>query len=115
MELMLTQGDYATDHRGIPRALDGVGDIIERAMRCLRARRGTFPLLPDFGSTLHLLRASSAAESDADAMVREALAGIDEIRVSQVRAAVGNESAQITILLTIGETNYQVKAGVALG
>lgn len=68
MALILREGDYVPDGKGGFQTAQGAQELLERVLWKLTVRRGSFPLLPELGSRLHLLSRAPAGE-------REALAG----------------------------------------
>ena len=74
MEMRIQNGDFVPDHRGIPQAVDGVEETINRVFFCLCARRGGFAPLPGLGSRLREISGSGEnRDLTAAVMVREAL------------------------------------------
>ena len=55
MELMVRDGDYVSDERGDFRRAEGSDELLQRVLWKLSIPRGSFPLLPELGSRLHLL------------------------------------------------------------
>ena len=78
MELKLRDGDYVPDGQGGVERVEGAQELLERVLWKLAVRRGSFPLLPELGSRLHLLprakpgdRAALAAQYAAEALADE--------------------------------------------
>jgi hypothetical protein len=86
MELKLRDGDYVADGLGGLARVDGAQAALHRALFRLTARRGMFPILPDFGSRLWQLGSIPSAKRQSAAMqyVTEALAEESELQVSGV-------------------------------
>lgn len=86
MELMVRDGDYVSDERGDFRRAEGSGELIQRVLWKLSIPRGSFPLLLDLGSGLHLLgrQKPSRRESMARQYVAQALADEPELTVTGV-------------------------------
>lgn len=78
MDTLLAQGDHATDARGLPCAISGERELIQRALIRLSVRRGSFPCDPELGSELHRLPGAHGNRLNALALsyVQEALAGM---------------------------------------
>ena len=55
MTTQLRNGDYCPDGKGGFLQAAGGEEVLERVLFLLTARRGSFPLLPEVGSRLHLL------------------------------------------------------------
>lgn len=85
MALMLRDGDYVPDGSGGFRTVSGSAEVLERVLWKLSVRRGSFPLLPQLGSRLHLLSRAPAREREAlaERYVKEALAD-EELTVDAV-------------------------------
>lgn len=93
--------DYVTDGRG--RVVSNTGeDALLRDVRfCLTVRRGSFPLLPDFGSRLHLLQEAEPSLHTALARryAAEALAGREDVTVTDARAVLSGERLTVRVEL----------------
>ena len=59
MELKLIDGDYAADASGGLATVSGIEELAQRVLMKLTARRGSFPLMPDYGSRLYTCPRSS--------------------------------------------------------
>lgn len=98
MSLILREGDYVPDGRGGFQRAQGAGELLERLLWKLTVRRGSFPLLPELGSRLHLLGRARQGERQALAgqYVREALAD-EEITVREVTLSPSGEGTLLTL------------------
>lgn len=85
----MRDGDYVPDGRGGFAAADGGGELLQRVLLRLTARRGGCPFLPTFGSRLYLLpRAKPGERADlAKQYVAEALADEGDLEVTGVTLA----------------------------
>lgn len=94
----LREGDYRPDGRGAFAAADGGAGVLETVLFLLTARRGSFPLLPQVGSRLHLLpRAKPSARGALGASyAAEALAGLE---VKGLGAAWDEGAGRLTVEL----------------
>ena len=74
--LILREGDYVPDGKGGFETAQAAGELLERILWKLTVKRGSFPLLPQLGSRLHLLGRARQGEREvlAQQYVREALA-----------------------------------------
>lgn len=72
---------------------------LQRILLALKTKRGSFPLLPDYGSRLHLLlqEKPSARESMAAAYVQEALAGESNLSLQSISLTQGDHQMLMTI------------------
>ena len=84
MTTQLRNGDYCPDGKGGFLQAAGGEEVLERVIFLLTARRGSFPLLPELGSRLHLLaREKPGARGAAGAgYAAEALAGEPALAVT---------------------------------
>lgn len=101
MALMFRDGDYIPDGSGGFLRVSGSGELLERVLWKLSVRRGSFPLLPELGSRLHLLCRTPEREREAlaEQYVKEALAD-EDLTVTAVRLLPGKEgSAELALSL----------------
>ncbi len=106
MALILREGDYVPDGQGGFRTAEGAEEVLERVLWKLTVRRGSFPLLPELGSRLHLLGRAPAGEREslAEQYVAEALAD-EEVHVDEVRLVQEGDRGRLTVRLAWrGET-----------
>lgn len=114
MALILREGDYVPDGAGGFQRAEGAREILERILWKLSVRRGSFPLLPDLGSRLHLLGQVKPAQREALAgeYVREALTD-EPVIVREVSLSQEGERAVVRLRLEWqGET---LTAAVEIG
>jgi len=104
MDTLLVKGDHYTDARGLPVALDGESELIQRILIRLQIRKGAFVLDPELGSELYKLRHSGSEQNNRLAMgyVQEALADIPQVSVESVACT------------PLGDGVLQVAVGVSL-
>lgn len=83
MDTLLVSGDHYTDARGLPVALEGSRELVQRVLIRLQVRKGSFALDPSLGSELYRLRRSADEQNNRVAMgyVQEALADMPEVSV----------------------------------
>ncbi len=106
MELKLVNGDYCPDGLGGMEQVSGLEELIQRVHYRLVARRGSFPLLPNMGSRLHLVMREkpSARQRVAEGYVQEALEE-EDVTVDSVVLSPEGDKLLITVFLTWrGET-----------
>ena len=86
MELKIYEGDYLPDGLGCMERVSGTEELLQRAFLKLSARRGSFPLLPEFGSNLYQLGRvkPSQRQSAALSWAVEALSDEPELSVTGV-------------------------------
>ena len=101
MELKLVNGDYVPDGKGGLVRLSGAEEVLARVLFRLTARRGTFPLLPNLGSRLHLVLGErpSARRALAAQYVAQALEEERDVKVTAVELEDGTSPAQLTVRL----------------
>lgn len=86
MELMVRDGDYVPDQAGGYRRAEGGELLLQRVLWKLSIPRGSFPFLPELGSSLHLLGRSKPGQREglARQYVAQALADEKELTVTGV-------------------------------
>ena len=96
--LILREGDYVPDGQGGFQRAEGAGELLERILWKLTVKRGSFPLLPQLGSRLHLLGRARQKEREALAQqyVREALSD-EEVTVGEVTLSPSEEGVFLTV------------------
>ncbi len=98
MALILRDGDYVPDGQGRFQTAENAAEVLERVLWKLEVRRGSFPLLPQLGSRLHLLGRSPAGEREALAgqYVTEALAD-EQVAVREVALQQEGDRGLLTV------------------
>ena len=86
MELKIKDRDYVSDGAGALVRASGREELLERVLYKLSVRRGSFALMPELGSELHLLwrEKGERRETAAKRYVAEALAEEAGLTVSDV-------------------------------
>jgi hypothetical protein len=86
MTLLLKDGDYVRNEHGGLSSLTDSGEVLQRALIKLTARRGGFPLLPELGSELYQLLRRTPAQREAQAKqsIQEALADEEDLTITGV-------------------------------
>ena len=100
MAMRLLEGDYVPNAWGGFETVRGGEALLQRVFFKLKARRGSFPFLPELGSRLHLLTRErpSNRRSAAEAYVREALA--DERDLTLTGLTVRERGEELTLEMT---------------
>lgn len=103
MELKFVDGKYVPGAYGGFETVNGRGELVQRALMRLSARRGGFCLLPDFGSSLHTLFSVKRSQRAAEArrMVYEALAPETELEVTDVDYRETGGTAVVRVRLAL--------------
>lgn len=85
MALQVKNGDYVPNGAGGFVAVSGGQALLDRVLFRLTARRGAFPLLPEFGSRLYLLprKKPSARQALAASYAAEALADETDLKITK--------------------------------
>jgi phage gp46-like protein len=111
MDTLLLQGDHATDARGIPVAVTGAEELLQRALLRLGIRRGSFEYDAGLGSELYRLSrdTSAATERAAHSYVQEALLPLPEIAVGGVSLSHEDNDLILRAELTCEDTTYIVE------
>jgi len=84
LELKLTDGKYILGSYQTPEQTEGIEETLQRVLMKLKARRGSFIPLPEYGSRLHLLNREKPSNrtSAARQYVLEALADEKELELN---------------------------------
>jgi len=98
MSLLIQDRDYVAEGDSVAAVSGGAGLINEILFR-LTVRRGSFPLLPDLGSRLYLLRTekSSGWQSLARQYAAEALEKMPDLTVVQARVTTEGERLWVAV------------------
>ncbi len=103
MDTLLANGDFYTDDRGLPVAVEGVQELIQRALFRLTTRKGAFALDTGLGSDLHKLsgQPSEQLTALAQAAVEQALLPVTGITAEQVSCTpLGEGGLRLDLMLT---------------
>lgn len=97
MSLLLRDRDYVADRDGGVCSASGSEAVLAEVLFRLTARRGSFPLLPELGSRLYMLRTKKPSEYTqlARQYAAEALTELDDVTV--VDAVVTNRGNHLNI------------------
>ena len=79
---MVRDGDYVSDERGGFRRAEGSEELLQRVLWKLAIPRGSFPLLPELGSGLHLLGRQKPSQR------ADTLSSVIRVRTSSSSSAV---------------------------
>lgn len=114
MALILRGGDYVPNGRGGFQTAEDAAEVLERVLWKLEVRRGSFPLLPQLGSRLHLLGRISAGEREALARqyVTEALAD-EQVAVREV--TLRQEGDRGSLIVRMDWKGEEMTAAVEVG
>lgn len=108
MDTMLRQGDFARGPGGLPKAIGGREENIQRALIRLTVKKGSFALDPGLGSQLWRLRDVKRGQWEEQALLyaREALEDMPETEVLGVKAGYSYERQAILLeyRLAFGDT-----------
>ena len=104
MELMVRDGDYVSDERGDFRRAEGSDELLQRVLWKLSIPRGSFPLLPELGSRLHLLGRQKPSQRASLARQYAAQALADEPELTVTGAELGEGGTLLVLLEHRGET-----------
>ena len=113
MAAVLINGDYVPDGMGGFRQEDGSPGLLAEILFRLSCRRGGFALLPDLGSSLHLLgrekpsargalarQYAQEALEDLDVTVEDAAVTVDENGTAHVAVRLTAEGRQLDVEVT---------------
>lgn len=101
MSILLENRDYVPDGTGSVRSVEGAEAVLSEALFRLTARRGGFAPLPELGSRMYLLRNEKPSRRPALARqyAAEALAGLDEVSVTDAAVTAGGGAVHIRVEL----------------
>ena len=115
MELKIKDRDYVSDGAGALVRVSGREELLERVLYKLSVRRGSFALMPELGSELHLLwrengegRATAAKRYVAEALAAETALTVSGVSLEQkgdlllLRAALLYEGETLEVSVRIG-------------
>ena len=102
MELKIKDRDYVADGAGGLVRVSGWDELLERVLFKLSVRRGSFALVPELGSKLHLLWRGKQ-------YVAEALADEEGLSVTGMELAEKNGFLELRVLL-----RYENETGEAV-
>lgn len=113
MELKIRQRDYVSDGAGGLVRLGGEEELLQRVLYKLSTRRGSFALMPELGSRLHLLRNEKPAgrATAAKQYIAEALAG-EGISVSGVTLRERDGALELEAALRRNEEETTVRVSI---
>ncbi|MBQ8533933.1 MAG: histidine kinase [Clostridia bacterium] len=113
MDIKLKNGDFALSENGRPITISGDQELLQRIENRLKLQKGSVFLKGDLGSELHLLQNCTADQIDGFAAecVRNALKGIREISVEDVKLQKEGDRIDITVIIKVLSKNliYEVK------
>ena len=114
MEMVLDNGRYVCNDRGMPITVSGSEAMLERVKFILCCRRGKFPFIPKLGSRLYLLTREKHVnlENAALGYVIEALEDERYVTVSGVAAERSGEEIYVTVFLSNPGENTQITVSV---
>ena len=116
MELKLADGKYIRGNYQTLERISEMEELLQRVMMKLKARRGAFIPLPEYGSRLHLLcvEKPSNRTSAARLYVLEALADEKELELNSLELVSDTEGeAKLSLSFTYkGEYTVAVEAAI---
>lgn len=101
MELKIKDRDYVADGMGGLVRVSGWDELLERVLFKLSVRRGSFSLLPELGSKLHLLRREKGGNRTSAAKQYAAEALADEAGLTVTDAALREENGVLALAVTL--------------
>lgn len=107
MDTVLVNGDYLKDAKGRPVQIEGIHEILQRALIRMSVRKGSFEYDASLGSELYKLKTSYIDKKSLNEKIvsyaREALEPIKGIRILGVEAqrTGGGENLNLLFKLTV--------------
>ena len=113
MELKLKNGDYVKNGYHDLESVSGAEEAAQRIMMKLRARRGGFALMPDYGSRLYTLASvrPGRRESMARQFIAEALEG-EKVLLEELRLIDDGENLNLELSLKLGGQRLNITTGI---
>lgn len=114
IDTLLSRGDHAVDSRGIPVALTGQRELIQRALLRLTLKKGSFANDPSLGSELYKLCEIHGGDLSrmAQSYAQEALISMPEVTVSGVELKQQNNMLRLYVNLSVSENKYQLEVDI---
>lgn len=102
MDTLLRRGDFAVNANGLPMAISGRAELLQRAEIRLRMRRGSFSYDSSLGSRLYtLVLSGNDLDVRARELTEEALTTLPGVTVQKVRCtALGGNRARLWVVLS---------------
>lgn len=113
MELKLENGKYLAKTRGGLESVRGNEELIQRVEMKLRARRGSYALMPEFGSRLHTLASHKPSErqSAAEQFVAEALSDEKGLSVETLSLrTLEDDAIEVRLSLKKADSSFSISA-----
>jgi len=101
MSILMERKDYVSDGMGSVRSVGGAEAVLAEVLFRLTARKGAFPLMPEFGSSMYLLRREkpSARQVLARQYAAEALESLDSVSVTDAEVIDMGDHLKIRVEL----------------
>lgn len=114
MELKLTDGYYLPRLGGGFVCVSGANELAQRVEMKLRARRGGFPLMPDFGSRLYSLHSIKPSQRDAAArqFIAEALDNEPGLTLEDLKISYLNDTILLDLQFSYSDDSLSVSVSV---
>jgi hypothetical protein len=112
MDLALENGDFKKSANGHPVSIDGVAELLQRALIRLSVRKGSFPLDLNLGSNLYKLKTSyiekGVLKSTILRDVKEALAPITQLSVLSIDTLSTNQGERLELTVTMNTSSNDI-------
>ena len=114
MELKLTDGNYSARLGGGFVSVSGADELAQRVEMKLRARRGGFPLMPNFGSRLYSLSTVKPSDREAAArqFVAEALSDEPGLTLEELNISFNNDTMLLDMQFSYSDDTLSVSMSV---
>lgn len=107
MDTMVKDGDFAPGPGGLPRAVEGLSELLNYVRLSLSVKQGKFPYARDMGSRLYLLERNKEHAADrAAAMANEALLWLPGVRVTA--AVISEGGIAFAVATPLGEGSVEI-------
>ena len=114
MELKIKDGDYMSDGAGGLVRVNGREELLMRVLYKLSVRRGSFALVPELGSRLHLLwrEKPESRAAAAKQYIAEALADEPGLTLEDVTVREGKDVLEVELALRSGTENAALRVTI---
>lgn len=113
MDTAIANGDWAVNANGIPIAVSGLQEQLQRAFIRLSVKQGSFAYDPLFGSHLYTLKPTDSNLNErALSMAQEALKDMPQVTVQSAVCSIllsGGMTITLSLLTAVGTGSITVK------
>ncbi len=118
MDTAISNGDFLTSSSGLPVQIDGVNEILQRALIRLTAKKGEFIYDRDLGSKLSTLKSTyvngDTLKEKTLQLVCAALKPMNEVEVEDItiRTSYNSEKMELCVVLKVNNVKTDLEVVV---